>query len=71
MANTSFAWINSIFLVMNLLVLAKVFRLPVITQYLRGVIRTLIRKKALIQRKNNNRWIDPVKGLQIHHLGGC
>ena len=45
-ANTAFAWINSIFLVMNLLVLAKVFYWPGIVERCAELLRALIRNNG-------------------------
>ncbi len=46
-ASTSYAWINSIFFVMNLLVLARVFHLPGIIQRLFELIRVLTCKNRV------------------------
>ena len=56
-AKTSFAWINSIFFVMNLLVLIKVFHLPVIKQRLLELLWILSLKQWLIHDKNGNKWL--------------
>ena len=50
-ASTSYAWINSIFFVMNLLVLSRVFHLPVIIQRLFALSWALI-------CKNRDKWFD-------------
>jgi hypothetical protein len=52
-ARTSYAWINSIFFVMNLLVLARVFHLPGIIQRLFELYRALTCKKGC-------KWFDRV-----------
>jgi len=53
-AKTSFAWINSIFFIMNLLILAKLFYLPAIQQRLLELVRALLRKVSLIQKREND-----------------
>ena len=55
-AKTSFAWINSIFFIMNLLVLNKVFHLPAIKRYLFEVVGVLIDKRQLAQGVKDNEW---------------
>ena len=52
-ASTSYAWINSIFFVMNLLVLARVFHLP-------GIIQRLFELSWTVTCKNWEKWLDRV-----------
>jgi len=52
-ASTSYAWINSIFFVMNLLVLAKVFHLP-------GFIHRIVELSWALLCKNWDKWLDQV-----------
>lgn len=55
-ASTSYAWINSIFFVMNLLVLAKVFHLPGIMQRIVELCWTLTGKNVSSQSKKGTQW---------------
>ena len=57
-AKTSFAWINSIFFIMNLLVLVKVFHLPAIKLRLFELVWMSLRKKRLIQDEKGDQWLS-------------
>ena len=52
-ASTSYAWINSIFFVMNLLVLARFFHLP-------GIIKRLFELFGTLSNKNGTKWLDRI-----------
>jgi len=54
-AKTSFAWINSIFFIMNLLTLAKLFYLPAIRQRLLALVWVLLRKERLMQKRESDK----------------
>jgi len=60
-ANTSYAWINSIFFVMNLLVLARVFHLP---EFIQRIVKLFW---ALIC-KNGDKWLDRVYYSPVNDL---
>jgi len=58
-AKTSYAWINSIFFVMNLLVLAEVFHLPGVIQHIIGLYRALFCKKGVNSNKCSGQYSYP------------
>ena len=59
-ASTSYAWINSIFFVMNLLVLARLFHLPGIIQRLFKLPWTLTFKNLSTQSQKGVKWFNRV-----------
>ena len=60
-ADTSYAWINSIFFVMNLLVLAGFFHLPEIIQH-------LFELTGIANCKSEVKWLDPVYYLPVSNI---
>lgn len=59
-ASTSYAWINSIFFVMNLLVLARLFHLPGIIQRIIKLCWTLTRKNLSTKSQKGGKGFDRV-----------
>lgn len=57
-ASTSVAWINSIFLVMNLLILAKVFHLP-------GIIQRMVELYCIVLREKSGKWFERNNGASF------
>lgn len=60
-ASTSYAWINSIFFVMNLLVLVKVFHLP-------GFIHRVVELPWALMCKNLDKWLEQVCYQPINYI---
>jgi len=61
-ASTSVAWINSIFLVMNLLVLVKVFHLP-------GIIQRMVESFCALLCKRLDKWLGRNNCAPFFRLG--
>ncbi len=62
-ASTSYAWINSIFFVMNLLVIARVFHLT-------GFIQHIVELPWALICKNLDKWLEQVYYPPVNYTTG-